>query len=188
MNQCIICQEPAANRVCGKKSCRSEVSRRTIANTFKKHGGQITQFRKTNGMHRPEVRALVSTKLRAMGWGPVVRCGNGKPLPIHQQALAAALGWEMEVVIKTGKPRESGYPTCYKVDIGNVDLKVGVEVDGFSHCALTRRDQDKKKEELLSSFGWLVLRFTNLEVESNLAGCVQKVLSIISKSPTETPL
>ncbi|WP_413937143.1 endonuclease domain-containing protein [Nitrospira sp. BLG_1] len=85
-------------------------------------------------------------------------------------------------------PRGSGYPTNYKLDVANVALKVGIEIDGLSHNLIERRAADRKKEEFMASIGWRVLRFTNEEVEKNLDGCVQKVLSIISMSPTEIPI
>ena len=187
-NKCVICKSEAKKKLCGAKECRSEFSRMTIANTFKKNGGKITQFRKTNGMSDPATRAKVSTKLRAMGWKPVKQGGNGKPFPIQQVALASCLGWKMELAVATKMPRSSGYPSCYKLDIGEPNLKVGIEVDGNSHNVNSRKIQDKKKVDFLNSLGWIVLRFTNREVEINLQNCVQTVLSTISKLKTETPI
>lgn len=181
MNKCVICSNPTEKKLCGDSKCRSEFSRQTIRNSLKKHGGEITRFRKTNGMHRPEVRALVSTKLRAMGWKPILRMGNGTGPTIQQQALAAALGWEMELVIRTHKKQGSGYPSCYKADVGNSDLKVAIDVDGNSHMLISRKGQDQKKDELLRSLGWSVVRFSNRLVDRNLNACVQEVLSMISQ-------
>lgn len=164
------------------------MSRQTIQNTFAKHDGQITKYRTSNGMHNPEVRALVSTKLRAMGWKPPIRGGNGKGATVHQMALASALGWEMEVVIPTkAQKSEQAYPACYKVDIGNAALRVAVEVDGNSHLTIERKAKDKKKDDFLNSIGWTVLRFTNKQVAEHLEDCVQMVLSTISKLKTGTP-
>jgi len=163
------------------------MSRQTIKNSFSKHGGEITKFRKTNGMFRPEVRAKVSTKLRAMGWGPTVRGGNGTPPPQAQMLLACALGWEMEVAVLTRSKPGMGYPNCYKLDIANRDLKVGVEVDGLSHNLIARKIQDAKKDQFLESIGWKVLRFTNAEVLGDLQKCVQMVLSTISRPLEATP-
>ena len=169
------------NVVCSGE-CKSEWSRRTIGETLLQHGGEITRYRKTNGMSRPEVRAKVSVKLRAMGWKPSVRGGNGKPMPLGQQALAAALGWPMEVAIPTGRKKaERMYPTCYKVDVGNEALKVAIEVDGNSHRTIVGKSRDAKKDAFLASIGWKVFRFTNEDVQQDLSGCVQAVLSSISK-------
>jgi very-short-patch-repair endonuclease len=86
----------------------------------------------------------------------------------------------MEVTVPVN-PRRRGYPTCYKIDVANLDMKVGVEVDGRSHSTLARKKQDEKKTQLLVGLGWRVLRFTNQEVLNNLQACVQVVLSTISK-------
>lgn len=109
---------------------------------------------------------------------PTKRRGNGHGPTVHELALAAALGWGTNVVVVT-KARHRGFPNCYKLDVGNTALKIGVEVDGYSHCAMSRKSQDRKKEAFLNSIGWKVLRFSNKEVAENLNACVQKVLSII---------
>ena len=105
--------------------------------------------------------------------------GNGCPLPKAQRILWAALGpqWKTEYPIPTKKPRESGYPTCYKADIALPEHKIWIEIDGWSHNLPDRMQQDKKKEELLMTLGWKGLRFSNQEVMNNLKG----VLSIIYK-------
>ena len=97
-----------------------------------------------------------------------------------------ALGWDVELPIRTLKPRGSGYPSYYKADVGNAPLKIAIEVDGNSHTVLVRKAQDRKKETLLTSLGWKVLRFSNREVTEHLADCVQTVLSTISKSRETT--
>lgn len=187
MNKCVICGVLVKNKLCGKWECKSALSRLTIQNSFKKHGGEITKFRKTNGMHRPEIRALVSTKLRAMGWKPQVQGGNGRGPTPQQLLLASALGWSIEHVVLTGMPRGSPYPSCYKLDVACPELKVGIEIDGLSHHALERKRQDRKKDDFLTGLGWIVLRFRNAEVEKHLNECVQTVLSTISKPRPATP-
>ena len=194
MKTCVICNKPvppptwriaakqlAKRKLCGNPSCKSAFSRQTIKRSFKKHGGEITKFRKTNGMHRPEVRAKVSASLKARGWGPTHRGGNGRPIPVDHQSLAEALRWPCEVVVKTHLPRGSGYPPCYKIDIGNAIRKIGIEVDGLSHKSYAKQAQDAKKTVFLRSIGWKILRFTNEEVRADLQKCVRTVLSITSK-------
>lgn len=156
-----------------------ERSARTMAETNRRYASQ--RMREKNPMRNPESKAKMKTTLRAMQWKPPVQGGNGKPPSVPQMLLASALGWQMEVAVPTRQPRGSGYPTSYKLDIGNRDLRVGVEVDGASHCSLERQAQDRKKEDLLRSLGWKVLRFTNKDVTRNLSACVREVLSSISK-------
>ncbi|WP_038168503.1 DUF559 domain-containing protein [Verrucomicrobium sp. BvORR106] len=131
-------------------------------------------------MHDPKVRAMVSTKLRAMGWKPTVRGGNGKPLPPEHIAIAAMLGWKTEVAIAT-KSRHLGLglPTCYKLDIAHEGLKIALEIDGNSHNVTVRKEQDAKKDAFLAGLGWKVLRVSKKEAQQNPQAIVSRVLSII---------
>jgi hypothetical protein len=106
------------------------------------------------------------------------RGGNGN-LTQSQILLATALGWETEVGIPTGNNQRdgSGYPTCYKADIGNPQLKISIEVDGKGHNTTKNKLKDLKKEEKLKQLGWKTLRFTNEEI----LGDISKVLLVIKK-------
>jgi hypothetical protein len=112
--------------------------------------------------------------------------GNGKGPSGPQRLLAEALGWPMEHAVRTGMPRGSGYPPCYKMDIADPTLKVAVEVDGGSHNNKLGRQRDRKKDDFLRSLGWCVLRFSNKDVMRNLTGCVQTVESTTSRLRTTT--
>ncbi len=97
-----------------------------------------------NPMKNPVTRAKVSTKLRAMRHQPKLRGGNGH-LTLHQQLLATALGWDMEIAVKTLK-KPPLYAHHYKIDIGNVDLKIAIEIDGTSHHSLVvKRERLEKR-------------------------------------------
>ena len=140
------------------------------------------RMREANPMHDPKTRERQRTTLRARGWAPPTRGGNGQPLPVPQRLLACALGWETEVVVPTGRgARKRGLPNNYKIDIANADLMVAIEVDGQSHKAINRQEQDKRKDMFLRGLGWTVLRFTNGQVTGHLEDVVQTVLSTISK-------
>jgi hypothetical protein len=171
------------NAVYCSLECRNvllrEIRSKTAADTNRRYASE--RMRIKNPMRDLASKARMQTTLRAMGWMPPVQGGNGKPPPVAQMLLASALGWEMEVAVPTRQARGSGYPTCYKLDMANRDLRIGVEVDGPSHCSLERQAQDRKKEELLQSLGWKVLRFSNEVVIRNLNACVREVLSSISK-------
>lgn len=129
-------------------------------------------------MRLESVRAQVSASLRAIGHRPSVRGGNGTGPTEAQAKLSEALGWPMEVVVVTHLRREAGNPRHYKLDVANQAEKVAIEVDGGSHCALARQEQDRRKDAFLSSVGWTVLRFSNQQVLTDLDGC----LSTISQS------
>jgi hypothetical protein len=125
--------------------------------------------------------------LRAMDWKPPVQGGNGRPSPEPQRMLAEALGWATEVVVRTRMPRGSGYPTCYKMDIADPELRIAIEVDGSSHQSLKIRQKDAKKASFLVGLGWTVLRFSNQEVTEHLEDCVREVSSTISRLTGRTP-
>lgn len=172
---------------CSRECSKAWAARRsseTMAATNRKYASARMTAR--NPMRHADVREKVKTSLRAMGWKPPVRRGNGTGPTAPQLALASSLGWPMEVAVPT-KIKQSArtHPTCYKLDIANPTLKIGIEVDGNSHYS--RKAQDAKKDALLRSLGWTVLRFSNKEVTERLAGCVQTVLSTISKSKESTP-
>lgn len=177
---------PFCSKECSGKVHSRESSER-MARTNRKYASE--RMKRKNPMHDPVAKAKMKTTLRAMGWGPPVRGGNGHPPPLPQQLLASSLGWPMEVVVTTGvkKGNAKRVPFHYKIDIANETLKVGVEVDGESHCLLERQKQDAKKEAVLRSLGWTILRFSNAEVTDHLEDCVQTVLSTISKLKGRTP-
>ena len=85
-------------------------------------------------------------------------------LPLPQLALLHALGpgWKAEVPVKTGAGHRNGvYPNCYKVDIGNPERMIAIELDGGCHSSAKRKEKDAKKDEMLTLLGWSVYRVTN---------------------------
>jgi hypothetical protein len=113
-----------------------------------------------------EISAKTGATLRKMGWKPPVQGGNGKPMPEAQKQLLAVLGdeWVPELAVPTRMARNSGFPSCYKLDAGNPDLMIGIEADGYSHKVKVRKAQDHKKDGFLTALGWTVLRFSNQEI------------------------
>jgi very-short-patch-repair endonuclease len=165
---------------CSETCKRTWVSRKhseTMAATNRKHARGRMLAR--NPMRSEATRTKVSRRLKAMGHGPPVRGGNGKG-PTAMEArlfLRLPMGWRLNFVVATKQPRGSGYPTCYKLDMAQPEIRLAVEVDGGSHAALVRRAQDAKKTAFLQSLGWTVLRFTNAEVQTDLDRCVQEIAS-----------
>lgn len=115
-----------------------------------------------NPMADSEARLRKANTLREMGHRPLVRGGNGTGLTAPQAALleALGLGWVAELAVPTRIARGNGYPTCYKLDLANPKLMIGVELDGYTHTG-ERVTQDRKKNALLASFGWKVCRVPN---------------------------
>ena len=52
----------------------------------------------------------------------------------------------------------------YYIDFAFTDIKVAVEIDGSQHLLKERQEKDKKKDKLLTSKGWRVIRFTASDV------------------------
>ena len=142
---------------------------------------QIERIRALNPMSNPETRAKASVTLRKMKHKPSERGGNGHGMTLPQQIMMDALSgnWIPELAISLGK-RKQNFPTCYKVDLGNIDLKIAIEIDGNSHYS--RLEKDKKKDLMLVSLGWKVLRFWNKDILNwkdtgmNSASCISMIL------------
>jgi len=107
-----------------------------------------------------------------------VRGGNGAGPTVPEQALMAELGdgWVWQYAIPTGKPRGQGYPTSYKVDIAKPGCKLAIEVDGESHRP--RRAHDEKKDRLLESLGWTVVRVPNRRAVQNAKEEAERILAM----------
>lgn len=160
-----------------RKSTLSEESSARMAATNRRDASARMIAR--NPMLRADSRAKMSRTLKAIGHGPVTRGGNGRPAPVQQARLAEALGWPMEVIVPTGLRGKTvdRYPTHYKLDIADRDTKIAIEIDGASHIG-ARRVLDAKKDAFLQGRGWLVLRFTNDAIETDLSLCVSAVLGV----------
>lgn len=144
--------------------CRRVLSSRTMAHTNTVYASD--RMKNNNPMSMPETRKKVSTTLKKMGHKPSIIGGNGRGPTVYEQMLADMLGATINFVVKTKQPRNSGYPTVYKIDVAIPEHKIGIEVDGFSHNCIERRKQDQKKTNFLRGLGWTVHRLLNKDVES----------------------
>lgn len=68
-----------------------------------------------------------------------------------------------------------------------MELKLAIEADGGSHNSIERQAQDAKKDELLRSLGWTVLRFTNQQILMETEKTMQVILSTILRLLAPTP-
>lgn len=151
---------PEARRKAG------DARRRWLASGDPKALREIDRLRSLRPSSRPDVQQRISAALKAAGHRPKVRGGNGCGPTKPQKMMADVLGygWEIEHVIPVGKGKAAGWPTHYKIDLANVEILTAIEIDGGSHCALDRQEQDRRKDAFLGSIGWKVLRFSNQEV------------------------
>ena len=63
----------------------------------------------------------------------------------------------------------------YIVDFYSTESKLVIEVDGDSHYTSTAQQQDAQRDAYLQQLGLRVLRFTNQEINHNLAGVYEVI-------------
>ena len=136
-------------------------------------GMKLVRLRIPNPVERPEVRAKISATHRARGITYTVRGGNGRGPTRHELMLFQALVklrpawlWSLGYAESNGK-RRPGVPIHYKIDIVSLKKRIAIEVDGLSHNTEWVKVADVRKEEVLRSRGWFMLRFANRTVELN---------------------
>ena len=80
--------------------------------------------------------------------------------------------------LRTGLTTRDGKRHWYQIDVAFPHLKLAVEVDGGIHRMPVKRIQDQKRQKVLESLGWTVLRFWNHEVTRD----IQKVKAALSST------
>ena len=143
------------------------------------------RMKHSNPAKKKEVRDKISKSLKKIGHRPFLQGGNGRGATESQLLLYNEISkyndsFCMEhIELTRGYRDEFKCPTHYKIDIASTRLMIAIEVDGISHNSLERKEQDKRKEQVLCLKGWKVLRFTNSQIKKELKNCVQMVLSMI---------
>lgn len=144
------------------------------------------RMRLKNPMASIDTRNKVSKTLKKLKYKPYIIGGNGRGATIPQLLLYNELSkfdnsFTMEYIEKPGKENIIKYkcPNHYKIDIASNIHKIAIEIDGLSHNCLKIKECDKKKDMILNSLRWKVLRFTNFQIENELQNCVQTVMSMI---------
>jgi hypothetical protein len=127
------------------------------------------RMKERNPMRFDDARTKMQATLKSIGHKPKIQGGNGRGLTDCQSELLKLLephGYKPELIVRVGMGKGNGYPTHYKIDIGNAQKKVAIEIDGRSHRARIRKQQDDKKEAFLFEQGWTVIRIPNEAVNS----------------------
>ena len=70
------------------------------------------------------------------------------------------------------------YPTNYKPDFYNPELKLAIEIDGANHSSLNQKELDIKKEHCLHLMGINTVRFTNDYVINNTDDFYREVMEL----------
>jgi very-short-patch-repair endonuclease len=75
----------------------------------------------------------------------------------------------------------------YTLDFVEHDAKLVIELDGEQHGDATHREHDEKRDAILTSQGYLTLRFWNSEISENLDGIVDRIFrELQQRSPTRS--
>ena len=69
----------------------------------------------------------------------------------------------------------------YIVDFYCHELKLIIELDGWSHAGEENRDYDKRRDSYLKSKGYYILRYQNIQIKNELDAVVQDILNHIDK-------
>jgi len=81
----------------------------------------------------------------------------------------------MDALIETNINFKSSYRIAgLECDI--IIRNLVVEVDGASHLSERRKEKDKWKDEKLRKHGYEVLRFTDAQVNKDVAWCVAQIV------------
>jgi hypothetical protein len=129
---------------------------------------------------------------RALGQKAFGNHGNGCP-PSEPEIVLMALfpdaKYNHVILSHRGAKsflKKTGYQHYCRPDLAWPEIKLAVEIDGESHERERQIVRDLKKEEVLRSLGWSVLRFSNEEVlteTTRVQGDIQSTISKLSATP-----
>lgn len=149
--------------------------------------GSSERMCSNNPMKQDETRTKVSGSLRRIGHKPASQGGNGRGLTAVQAEMLAELGpgWTAEFIQLTDRQaRGIRCPNHYKIDLAHEGCKIAVEIDGGSHKALARQEQDARKTAFLERIGWRVFRVSNVS-EADRLSTILKCRELTRTSQTE---
>ncbi len=67
----------------------------------------------------------------------------------------------------------------YILDFYCIDKKIVIEIDGEVHNSLAAKEYDGIRDRFFADLGFVVIRFTNYEVENDLESVLQKIKSLV---------
>ena len=65
-------------------------------------------------------------------------------------------------------------------DFASVEAKLVNELDGSQHSLDIERERDRKRTAVIDSAGYIVIRFWNLEVLTNIDGVVEEIVRTLA--------
>ncbi len=70
----------------------------------------------------------------------------------------------------------------YSADFYCPERKLVIEIDGGQHFSEAGRQHDKRRESYMKSLGIVTLRFTNLDVLTNIEGVSEKIREVLREN------
>lgn len=140
-------------------------------------------FGDSNPAKRPEVRQKISEYRKVNN--PMFDEQHASKMRQSMEAVMRKRATPQELLFKKAIEKLGYYPkfqhaeTKCILDFAFVNLKIGIEIDGVSHMTFpSARAKDEKRDRLLESEGWIILRFFNMEIEDNLGECLREVIEV----------
>lgn len=101
----------------------------------------------------------------------------------QQRSLRLELGWSKrwgDYRLDIQRTPLWGNPFLL-IDLVHPHAKLAIEVDGESHRKPDQIDRDRRKETILRSLGWEVIRFSNSAIYRDTAAVAEKVLAVVDQ-------
>lgn len=125
----------------------------------------------SKGVKKAYKEGRITSPLKNMGNG----CGT-TPAELLLSKYLLPLGFKRELSIHPGGFRGG----AYRLDFALESIKLDVEVDGIQHYEDKKIiERDLKRDNFLSSNGWIVIRFKNEEVLNNIDYVVERIKEFI---------
>jgi very-short-patch-repair endonuclease len=75
----------------------------------------------------------------------------------------------------------------YVVDFACLASRLIVEVDVATHSTEAEIERDQRRQQYLEQQGFLVLRFSNDDVRSDIERVMDKIVHVLKSTPSPTP-
>jgi very-short-patch-repair endonuclease len=99
-----------------------------------------------------------------------------------------ALWWELRKLKPRGHKFRQQVPIDhYIVDFACLASRLIVEVDGATHSTEAEVERDQVRQQYLEQKGFVVLRFWNDDVRSDIERVMDQIVHVLESTPTPAP-
>lgn len=117
---------------------------------------------------------------------------NANYLKEKRQFLRTEANLAEKILWKHLRREQMGYKFRRQYSIGNViadfcsvPIQLIIEIDGWTHDSEKTKTKDTKKEWLLESYGYKILRFTNEQIYGDIEPVLREIKSVCQKRERE---